>query len=381
MAWFWGEPKFSAHKLKASLKMASQRITLVNNKMDNAIKRQKKEIARLLEIGKEEKARIKVEHVIRDDFTMEAHELLELLCETVVARLPLIVAEKECPFDMINSVSTLIYCAPRVQIPELQEVRKQLVKKYGKEFGGRAARNIDGVVNERVIHKLSVQPPNAFLVLNYLKEIATQYHVNWKPAAPAEGADQPMPAPTGFSVTPGAGSGFTNLYGGGGSGPTVPPPGCSGSGGADGGLPSLPPAAPSPAPSITPALNDFADTPPAFDEIPNPPGGFTSNGAAGLPMPPAPGTAGGASGGISGLPMPPGAGAGIGGLPMPPAGPNAGNVDTKSPGMPPSGNGGGGNVGGVQPPGEGVGGVPPPGGGGAPDFDELTARFNALRGL
>ena len=41
----------------------------------------------LLRDGKEEKARIKVEHVIRDDYTMEANELIELLCETVVARL------------------------------------------------------------------------------------------------------------------------------------------------------------------------------------------------------------------------------------------------------------------------------------------------------
>ena len=41
----------------------------------------------LLRNGKEEKARIKVEHVIRDDFMMEANELIELLCETVVARL------------------------------------------------------------------------------------------------------------------------------------------------------------------------------------------------------------------------------------------------------------------------------------------------------
>ena len=41
----------------------------------------------LLRSGKEEKARIKVEHVIRDDFMMEANELIELLCETVVARL------------------------------------------------------------------------------------------------------------------------------------------------------------------------------------------------------------------------------------------------------------------------------------------------------
>ena len=181
MSWFGG---FNSHKLKSNLKMASQRIHLVNNKMDNMVKKRKKNIAKMLEIGKVEKARIMVEHVIRDDFTMEAHELIELLCETVVARLPLLIAEKQCPFDMVNAVSTLIYCARRVQIPELDKIRKQLIKKYGKEFAQRAERNVDACVNERIIHKLSVQPPNAFLVVNYLKEIAKQYGVAWEPEEP-----------------------------------------------------------------------------------------------------------------------------------------------------------------------------------------------------
>ena len=51
---------FNSHKLKANLKMACQRVRLVNNKMDNMVKRRKKEISKLLESGKEEKARILV---------------------------------------------------------------------------------------------------------------------------------------------------------------------------------------------------------------------------------------------------------------------------------------------------------------------------------
>jgi len=203
---------FNSHKLKSNLKMASQRITLVNNKMDNMVKRRKKDIAKLLESGKEEKARILVEHVIRDDFTMEAHELIELLCETCVARLSLLCAEKQCPFDMVQTVSTLIYVARRVQIPELIEIRKQLIKKYGKEFAQRAERNVDSCVNERIIQKLSVQPPNAFLVVNYLKSIAEQYGVVWEPTETPMDASSAMKPPTGFSVKPAPATGFENLY-------------------------------------------------------------------------------------------------------------------------------------------------------------------------
>ena len=45
--------------------MAIHRFHLLNSKKTNHIKLQKKEIASLLAAGKEEKARIRVEHVIR----------------------------------------------------------------------------------------------------------------------------------------------------------------------------------------------------------------------------------------------------------------------------------------------------------------------------
>jgi len=194
--------------------MASQRITLLNNKSDNAVKKRKKDIAKLLEIGKEEKARIMVEHVIRDDNTMEARELTELLCETCVARLDLITAEKQCPFDMVQTVSTLIYVARRLGVPELKEVRKQFVKKYGKEFAQRAERNVDSCVNSKIVQKLSVHPPTAWIVVAYLKEIAKQYGVAWTPQDPLkeDEMDAAMAPPTGFSVKPSPAAGFEHLY-------------------------------------------------------------------------------------------------------------------------------------------------------------------------
>jgi hypothetical protein len=51
---------FSVSKVKPQLKMAAQRITLVINKKTTVNKSKKKEIAKLLAEGKEEKASIKV---------------------------------------------------------------------------------------------------------------------------------------------------------------------------------------------------------------------------------------------------------------------------------------------------------------------------------
>lgn len=50
-------------KMKAHLKMASQRLGMLMNKRRNAVKVQQREVAQLLAQKKEESARIKVEHV------------------------------------------------------------------------------------------------------------------------------------------------------------------------------------------------------------------------------------------------------------------------------------------------------------------------------
>jgi hypothetical protein len=51
---------FSESKTKPYLKMASQRISIANNRKTNLIKQHKREVAKLLQEGKEEKARIRV---------------------------------------------------------------------------------------------------------------------------------------------------------------------------------------------------------------------------------------------------------------------------------------------------------------------------------
>ena len=59
---------------------------------------------------------------------------------------------------------TLLYCEHRTEAAEMATIAKQLSLKYGAEFAARAASNTGGCVNERVVHKLSVQPPSSYLV-------------------------------------------------------------------------------------------------------------------------------------------------------------------------------------------------------------------------
>ena len=144
--------------------MAKHRIGLSNNKKSAAVKSQKREIAKLLGDQKEEKARITVEHVIREDFLIEAQELLELLCELVHERLKQISSQKECPAELKEAVCSLIWCATKVDIEEMTMIKRQLGRKYGSKFVSDAEDNVDNCVNARLVQKLSVLPPSAFLV-------------------------------------------------------------------------------------------------------------------------------------------------------------------------------------------------------------------------
>lgn len=169
--------------------MAIQRIQLLNNKKTQAVKLQKREIANLLRDEKEEKAVIRVEHIIREDYHMEGYELLELLLELVHERMKHLASSRQCPQDLEETVFSVIWAADKVDVEELREVRSQLLKKFGADY--RKKMSTDGgqlnFVNPRLREKLTYRDPSAKLVLSYLQAIADSYQVEgWKPSAKCE---------------------------------------------------------------------------------------------------------------------------------------------------------------------------------------------------
>lgn len=141
-------------------------------------------MAQLLEAGKIDSARIRVENIIRSDITTELHEILELYCELLLARAGLLDGHT-CDPGLEEAVQSLIYAAPKTEIKELGTVRALLAEKYGKEFVLAAMENTNGKVNPNVIKKLSVEPPKEELVVGYLEEIARAYGVDWPRREPA----------------------------------------------------------------------------------------------------------------------------------------------------------------------------------------------------
>ena len=70
--------------------MSVNRLRLMQQKQSALAKQARRELAQLLDQGKEESARIRVENIIREDLFVEMLEILELYCELLLARFGLL---------------------------------------------------------------------------------------------------------------------------------------------------------------------------------------------------------------------------------------------------------------------------------------------------
>lgn len=171
-------------KLKTHLRLAVNRLKLLEKKKTELAQKARKEIADYLATGKYERAKIRVEHIIREDYLVEAMEIVEMFCDLLLARFGLLTQMKELDSGIAEQVSSLIWVAPRLQsdVEELRVIADLLTSKYGKPFA-EVARTATGdhMVSVKLMHKLAIQAPPKLLVEKYLIEIANIYHIDYEP--------------------------------------------------------------------------------------------------------------------------------------------------------------------------------------------------------
>lgn len=173
-------PLWNAPKAKVQLRLSVQRLRTLQQKKEAQAKASRRDIAFLLEKGKIETARVKVETIINEDIHVELLELLELYCELLLARFGLLDQNTREPDSGVSEgVCAIIHAAPRTELKELHILRDILMHKYGREFSVAVMENRDGVVSDRVVRKLTVATPSTDLVNAYLAEIAKAYGVAW----------------------------------------------------------------------------------------------------------------------------------------------------------------------------------------------------------
>ncbi|KAJ4796736.1 Regulator of Vps4 activity in the MVB pathway protein [Rhynchospora pubera] len=172
-------------RCKTCLNLAISRIKLLRNKRQAQLDGMRKEIFQYLRTSQESVARIRVEHIIREQNILAAYDVLELFCEFVLARVPILESKKECPVELQEAIASIIYASSRCSdLPELTSIRNLFGTKYGKEFVTSALElRPDSCVNRTVIEKLSVKAPSAESKLSVLKSIAEEHGLEWDSSA------------------------------------------------------------------------------------------------------------------------------------------------------------------------------------------------------
>ncbi|KAK6460144.1 regulator of Vps4 activity in the MVB pathway-domain-containing protein [Scheffersomyces coipomensis] len=170
-------PHLNPVRLKTAIKMAISKSKFLQEKKAALTKQQRRQLADLLNQGKESSATIRVENIIRDDIYIELLEFIELYCELLLARISIILdpARTTCDSGLIEAVQSVIYAAPQTELKELTSIRDILIHKYGIEFGKIAIENSENHVPEKIVKRCQIDPPSQELVNLYLCEIAKAY--------------------------------------------------------------------------------------------------------------------------------------------------------------------------------------------------------------
>ena len=187
---------FTPAKCKTSLRLCLGRVKLLKNKKRVALQALRREIAELMRAGKYDSARVRVEGVLREEAMLEAFEVLDLFCELLVVRLPLISSTADLPADLREAVATVVYASRRAsELPELAQIRAQFAAKYGKAFVAACAEDATAAacgVSPVALEKLSAAAPADETASARLRAVAEEHGVAFDEDAAHRAARSPV---------------------------------------------------------------------------------------------------------------------------------------------------------------------------------------------
>ncbi|XP_066150670.1 IST1 homolog isoform X1 [Euwallacea fornicatus] len=170
-------------KLKTNLRLAITRLKLLEKKKTELTEKSRREIGEYISAGKIERAKIRVEFIIREDYYVEALEIVEMYCDLLLARFGLIQNMKELDEGIAEAVSSIIWVAPRLQsdIQEIKVIADFLTAKYGQPYAEACRIESVDTISPKLKHKLSIQSPPKILVEKYVIEIAKVFNIPYEP--------------------------------------------------------------------------------------------------------------------------------------------------------------------------------------------------------
>ncbi|CAA0814373.1 Regulator of Vps4 activity in the MVB pathway protein [Striga hermonthica] len=154
--------------------LAISRIAIIKNLHTVKCSQAESDVIQLLKLGHQNQAIVRVEQVIKEQNILDAYVLIENYCYLLVERAEMVKNSRECPAELKETVSTLIFAASRcADFPELQEIRVLFTSKFGKEFAKSSVELENNcTVYPKMIQRFSTQQPSLESRQNLLKQIA-----------------------------------------------------------------------------------------------------------------------------------------------------------------------------------------------------------------
>ncbi|KAL8511001.1 hypothetical protein ACS0TY_017721 [Phlomoides rotata] len=166
-----------ASKCKKLVKKVQCRLKLLKNKRRCIAKQVREDVAELLKNGHDQSAFERVEQLIMDENMVQVYDLLDQFCEFIVFNLPYIRKHRDCPNDINEAVSTLIFSSARFgELPELLPIRKLFGDRYSQRFVTIALELLPGnLVNNQIKENLYMKKVSDDVKYRFLDEIARSW--------------------------------------------------------------------------------------------------------------------------------------------------------------------------------------------------------------
>ncbi|XP_027127565.1 uncharacterized protein LOC113770926 [Coffea eugenioides] len=150
-----------ASKCKKLIRRVQCRLKILKNKQSTIVRQSREDLAELLKHGHAQTAFDRVEQLFKDECKVAAYDLLDQFCEFIILNLSYIRRNRDCPNDINEAVSSLIFASARVRsgdLPELLSIRKLFGEWYGQRLATSALELLPGnLVNRQIAEKLSIK--------------------------------------------------------------------------------------------------------------------------------------------------------------------------------------------------------------------------------
>ncbi|XP_060191179.1 uncharacterized protein LOC132621066 [Lycium barbarum] len=166
--------KFKASKVTTLANLAISRIAILKNQHQVRCSLALSDVAQLLHLGRQGDALHRVEHVIKEQNAVDALAMMENYCHLLIEKRVLIKTQGECPEELAEAISSLIFVASRWgEFPELHELREIFTSRYGNEFAAQCVELRNNCsVQPKMIPKLSKRHSGSEKRKNMLNDIA-----------------------------------------------------------------------------------------------------------------------------------------------------------------------------------------------------------------